>query len=47
MGNDCDVQRYSPYCNNQGYLIYSAFYEKKCLCDKNFYGDVHIKIIKN
>lgn len=46
MGNTCDTQRYSPYCNNQGYLLYSAFYEKKCLCDKNFYGDVQRKPIE-
>ena len=41
MGSECEYQRYSPYCNNKGYVVLSAFYEKKCLCDKNFYGDVN------
>jgi len=40
MGYECETQRFTLYCNNKGYVVLSAFYEKKCLCEKNFYGDV-------
>lgn len=45
-GQECKLQRFSSFCNNKGYMIYTAYYEKKCICDKNSYGDVNILILK-